>query len=169
MPVKTSGTVTLKDIAARIAEDNELSKRAAEDILTVLVGNIVGHLKKGQRVRLGGLGTLQVRNRAARTGRNPGTGAIIQIDASKNVVFLANSKLRALIGSLPGDEGTDPPRPDDWRIVPLSQEAEIGSLPGDEGTDPPRPDAGISSLPGGEGTDPAVPDVNSSSTKKSGA
>ena len=66
----TTTTVTLKHLAASIAEDNEISKKQAEAILGGLVGNIVKHLKKGERIRIGGLGILQVRKRAARMGRN---------------------------------------------------------------------------------------------------
>jgi len=61
----TATTVTLKHLAANLAEDNELSKKQAEAILGGLVGNIVKHLKKGERIRIGGLGILQVRKRAA--------------------------------------------------------------------------------------------------------
>ncbi len=80
MAAKTpSTTVTLKHLAASLAEDNELSKKQAEAILGGLVGNIVKHLKKGERIRIGGLGILVVRKRAARMGRNPATGEAIQI------------------------------------------------------------------------------------------
>ena len=70
----TATTVTLRHLAASLAEDNELSKKQAEAILGGLVGNIVKHLKKGERIRIGGFGILQVRKRAARMGRNPATG-----------------------------------------------------------------------------------------------
>ena len=72
MATKPATTVTLKHLAASLAEDNELSKKQAEAILGGLVGQIVKHLKKGERIRIGGLGILQVRKRAARMGRNPG-------------------------------------------------------------------------------------------------
>jgi DNA-binding protein HU-beta len=68
MATKPATTVTLKHLAATLAEDNELSKKQAEAILGGLVGNIVKHLKKGERIRIGGLGILQVRKRAARMG-----------------------------------------------------------------------------------------------------
>jgi DNA-binding protein HU-beta len=93
----TSTTVTLRHLAASLAEDNELSKRQAEAILGGLVGNIVKHLKKGQRIRIGGLGILQVRKRAARAGRNPATGEPIQIKASKKVAFRAAKDLKEAI------------------------------------------------------------------------
>src|ERR1700690_4341109 len=55
MATKPATTVTLKHLAATMAEDNELSKKQAEAILGGLVGNIVKHLKKGERIRIGGL------------------------------------------------------------------------------------------------------------------
>ena len=75
--------ITLKHLAAAIAEEQELSKKQAETILTDLVTMITKHLKKGERIRIVGLGILQVRKRAARMGRNPATGEAIQIKASK--------------------------------------------------------------------------------------
>ncbi len=62
----TPTTVTLKHLAAAIAEDQELSKKQAESILNDMVGRITKHLKKGERIRIVGLGILQVRKRAAR-------------------------------------------------------------------------------------------------------
>jgi len=87
-------TVTLKHLAANIAEDNEISKKQSEAILNGLVGLISKHLKKGDRIRIGGLGILQVRKRAARMGRNPATGEPIQIKASKKVAFRAAKELK---------------------------------------------------------------------------
>jgi len=65
--------------------EHELSKKGAEAILNDLVGRITKHLKKGERIRIVGLGILQVRKRAARMGRNPATGEAIHIKASKKV------------------------------------------------------------------------------------
>ncbi len=55
------------------------------------------HLKKGDRIRLAGLGILQVRKRAARMGRNPATGEPIQIKASKKVAFRAAKELKEAV------------------------------------------------------------------------
>ena len=90
-------TITLKHLAAALAEDHELSKKAAEAILTDLVGKITKHLKKGDRIRIGGLGILVVRKRAARMGRNPATGEPIQIKASKKVAFRAAKELKEAV------------------------------------------------------------------------
>src|SRR3978361_719188 len=94
----TPTTVTLKHLAAAIAEDQERSKKKAEEILSDLVGRITKHLKKGERIRIVGLGILQVRSRAARMGRNPATGEAIEIKASKKVAFRAAQELKEAIG-----------------------------------------------------------------------
>jgi DNA-binding protein HU-beta len=93
----TPTTVTLKHLAADLAEAHELSKKAAEAILTDMVGKITKHLKKGERIRIVGLGILQVRKRAARMGRNPATGEAIHIKASKKVAFRAAKELKEAV------------------------------------------------------------------------
>jgi DNA-binding protein HU-beta len=96
----TATTVTLKHLAAAIAEEQELSKKKAEEILNDLVGRITKHLKKGERIRIVGLGILQVRKRAARMGRNPATGEAIHIKASKKVAFRAAKELKEAVPTL---------------------------------------------------------------------
>jgi DNA-binding protein HU-beta len=93
----SSSTVTIRNIAAKLAEDHEMSKKQSEAILGDMVSQIVRHLKKGDRIRIGGLGILQVRKRAARMGRNPATGEPIQIKASKKVAFRAAKELKEAI------------------------------------------------------------------------
>ena len=78
----TAPTVTLKHLAAQLAEGHQLSKKQSEAIMGDLVASITKHLKKGDRIRIGGLGILQVRKRAARMGRNPATGQPIEIKAT---------------------------------------------------------------------------------------
>ena len=74
-----------------------MTKRAGEALLGDLVGKITKHLKKGERIRIAGLGILQVRKRAARMGRNPATGEAIQIKASKKVAFRAAKDLKMAV------------------------------------------------------------------------
>src|SRR2546421_8890999 len=93
----TPATVTLKPLAANLAESHELSKKQTEAVLGDMVGLVTKHLKKGDRIRIGGLGILVVRKRAARKGRNPATGAEIQIKASKKVAFRAAKELKEAI------------------------------------------------------------------------
>ncbi|MGB7100875.1 MAG: HU family DNA-binding protein [Xanthobacteraceae bacterium] len=96
-PAETSRPVTIKHLAAALAEEHQLTKRAGEAILGDLVSRITKHLKKGERVRIAGLGILQVRKRAARMGRNPGTGEAIKIKASKKVAFRVAKDLKMAI------------------------------------------------------------------------
>src|ERR1700730_2703374 len=90
-------TVTLKHLAAELAETHETAKKHTGAILGDLVAAIVKHLKKGSRLRLVGLGILQVRHRAARMGRNPATGDPIKIKASKKVGFRAAKELKEAV------------------------------------------------------------------------
>src|SRR5215470_10321730 len=90
-------TITRTQLAARLAEEHQLTKRAGRELLDNLVSLITKHLKKGERVRIAGLGILQVRKRAARMGRNPATGEAIKIKASKKVAFRASKELKAAV------------------------------------------------------------------------
>jgi DNA-binding protein HU-beta len=94
MPQKASRSVTLKHLAASLADEHHLTKKAGQVLLHGLVDLITKHLKKGERIRIAGLGILQVRKRAARMGRNPATGEAIQIKASKKVAFRASKELK---------------------------------------------------------------------------
>jgi DNA-binding protein HU-beta len=80
----TQTTVTLKHLAQRLSESHELSKKRTESVLGDLVDLVTKHLKKGDRVRIGGLG-IQIRNRAERMGRKPATGGPIPIKRTKVV------------------------------------------------------------------------------------
>jgi DNA-binding protein HU-beta len=77
-----------------LAKEHHLTKRAGHVLLHDLIGLITRHLKKGERIRIAGLGILQVRKRAARMGRNPATGEPIQIKAGKKVAFRASKELK---------------------------------------------------------------------------
>ena len=94
---KSAPTVTLKHLAANLADNHEMSKKQTEAVLGDLVGLVTKHLKKGDRIRIGGLGILQVRKRAARMGRNPATGEPIKIKASKKVAFRASKELKTAV------------------------------------------------------------------------
>jgi DNA-binding protein HU-beta len=87
-------TVTLKQFAAELAEGHDLPKKVAEAVLADLVKLAAKHLTQGDKIRLTGLGILQVRARPARMGRNPATGESIQIAASKKIAFRPAKELK---------------------------------------------------------------------------
>ena len=91
-PVKVE-LVTLRNIAASVAEGQGLSQKQTNDVLSETVALIKTHLSNGARIRIAGLGTLEVRKRSARMGRNPGTGEPMEIKASKKVAFRAAKDL----------------------------------------------------------------------------
>ena len=90
-------TVTLKHLAAALSDSHDLPKKQAEAVLGDLVTLTTRHLKRGDKIRLTGLGILQVRKRAARMGRNPATGEAIKIKASKKVAFRVAKELREAV------------------------------------------------------------------------
>ena len=94
---KASPILTLRNIAERLSETHEMPKRQANEMLTQVVELIARSLKKGEKIRLTGLGILQVRKRAARTGRNPQTGEPIKIKASKKIAFRPAKELKEAI------------------------------------------------------------------------
>lgn len=81
------------ELVESIAESAGISKAAAEKGLNGMLGAITNALKKGDKVTLVGFGTFSVANRAARQGRNPQTGKMINIGAKKVAKFKAGSKL----------------------------------------------------------------------------
>ena len=94
-PAKSAApaTVTLKHLAAGLAERHDMQKREAEAVVADVFGRVVDHLKAGERVRIGGLGIIEVKDRPARMGRNPATGEAVQIKASRKVAFRASKDL----------------------------------------------------------------------------
>jgi DNA-binding protein HU-beta len=98
MAKATQPTVTLKNIAAEMAEKHEMPKKTMNLIMEDLIDHLVKNLKKGNRVRMAGLGILQVRKRAARMGRNPATGETIKIPAKKKIAFRAAKELKEAVG-----------------------------------------------------------------------
>ena len=99
-PVKTVAkveTVTLKHLAMTLAQSHGIPKSQVNAMLTGMIKEITKHLKRGKRIRIGGLGILQVRKRPARMGRNPATGEAIKIKASKKIAFRAAKDLKEAV------------------------------------------------------------------------
>ncbi len=90
-------TVTLRQLAETLSESHELPKKQVMSMLEEMVTTVTKHLKRGARIRIGGLGILQVRKRPARMGRNPATGEQIKIKASKKVAFRAAKDLKEAV------------------------------------------------------------------------
>ena len=83
----------------KIAEGADISKASAGRALDSFIESVTGALKEGDSVALVGFGTFTVRERAARTGRNPQTGAPIEIKAAKVPGFKAGKALKDAVNS----------------------------------------------------------------------
>lgn len=89
--------ITMRQLADSLGDAHGLSHKKANEVLSGVIDLMTGHLKKGARIRIAGLGTFEVRKRAARMGRNPATGEAIEIKASKKVAFRAAKDLSEAI------------------------------------------------------------------------
>jgi DNA-binding protein HU-beta len=89
--------VTLKAVFEQLGAAHDLPKKQAHGLLADFVAAATTHLRKGVRVRMSGLGVLEVKKRAARMGRNPATGEAIRIKASKTVAFRAAKELKEAV------------------------------------------------------------------------
>ncbi len=87
-------TVKKADLVSRMADKSGLNKKQAEAALDAFVATVQEALQAGEKVQLVGFGTFEARDRAARTGRNPGTGEEIQIPASRMPAFKAGKVLK---------------------------------------------------------------------------
>lgn len=82
------------ELAAKVAADAKISQAEAGRMVQGVVEAVAAALKGGQEVRLSGLGIFDVADRAARQGRNPQTGEVVKIAASKAVRFRASKTLK---------------------------------------------------------------------------
>ena len=89
--------VTLKTVFEQLAETHDLPKKLAVTLLADFVTAVTTHLKNGDRIRMSGVGILEVKTRAARMGRNPATGEAMPIKASRKVAFRAAKELKAAV------------------------------------------------------------------------
>ncbi len=90
--------MTKADLVDTVADEGELSKRQAGQIVDLILDEIKTALKKGDRVALTPFGSFVVRSRKAREGRNPKTGERIKIAARKVPAFVAGKSLKDAVG-----------------------------------------------------------------------
>lgn len=89
--------MTKTEVEAALAQQLHINKESAKDVLNVILDEITLALSRGQAVALAGFGTFVVTDHAERQGRNPQTGAILTVPASKRVHFRAGKALKDAI------------------------------------------------------------------------
>jgi DNA-binding protein HU-beta len=90
--------VNKSELVASVADKADLTKKDAERAITAVFDSITAALGQGNKVQLVGFGTFEVRQRAARKGRNPQTKAEIEIPAARVPVFKAGKSLKETVG-----------------------------------------------------------------------
>jgi len=85
------------ELIAQVAEKSDMTKKDAEKAVSAVLAAIEEALARGDKVQLVGFGTFEVRERAARKGRNPQTGEEIEIAAARVPVFKAGKSLREVV------------------------------------------------------------------------
>jgi DNA-binding protein HU-beta len=89
--------VNKEELVNAVAAKTKLSKKETEATINATIDAVSAALSKGDKVTLVGFGTFQVRERAAREGRNPRTGAVLKISAKKAPTFSAGKGLKEAV------------------------------------------------------------------------
>ncbi len=89
--------MTKDEMITMMAKNSGITKKQATEALTTFMSNVTGQLKRGKKVSFSGFGTFSVSKRKARKGRNPQTGATINIPATKVPVFKAGKHLKEAV------------------------------------------------------------------------
>ena len=103
--------MTKAELVEEVARAAELTKKDSEVIVEEVFKNIIEALNRGEKIELRGFGSFRVRQRDARRGRNPKTGAPVDIPAKRVPYFKPGKELKELINAETGElaEGTIPP------------------------------------------------------------
>ena len=86
--------MTKSELIAAVASKTDSTKKNAEAAVNAMIEAVTEALVNGDKVSIVGFGTFEVKERAARSGRNPKTGEVIQIEASKHPAFTAGKALK---------------------------------------------------------------------------
>lgn len=87
------------ELVAAMAEKSQLSKKDAESALKAFIDVVSEEMQKGEKIQLVGFGTFEVSERAAREGRNPKSGEVMNIPASKTPKFKAGKALKDMVNA----------------------------------------------------------------------
>jgi integration host factor subunit beta len=89
--------MTKADLVERVAQEADMTKKDAEQLVEIIFESIVSTLNKGEKIELRGFGSFRVRERNARKGRNPKTGTAVNIPAKRVAYFKPGKELKDII------------------------------------------------------------------------
>ena len=101
----TDSTVTKADLVEEVVRVTDLSRKESEAVVETIFGSIIGALQGGDRIEIRGFGSFRTRQRRGRTGRNPKTGAKVEVPPKRIPVFKPSKELNAHVN------GGAPPAP----------------------------------------------------------
>jgi len=91
--------MTKADLVERVAVEAELTKKDAEQLVEIVLDSIIQSLNEGEKIELRGFGSFRIRERNSRKGRNPKTGAAVDIPAKRVAYFKPGKELKELINN----------------------------------------------------------------------
>lgn len=91
------GVMTKAELVEEVSRAVQLTKKQAETIVNVVFDSIVESLRSGEKIELRGFGSFRLRSRKSRTGRNPKTGARVEVPSKKIPYFKPGKELKELI------------------------------------------------------------------------
>ena len=89
--------MTKADLVEQVANEAEMTKKDAEQLVEIIFDSIIGALNNGEKIELRGFGSFRVRQRDARKGRNPKTGTAVEIPAKRVAYFKPGKELKEVI------------------------------------------------------------------------
>ncbi|MET0752426.1 MAG: integration host factor subunit beta [Pyrinomonadaceae bacterium] len=89
--------MTKADLVEKVANEAEMTKKDAEQLVEIIFDSIISTLNKGEKIELRGFGSFRVRQRNARQGRNPKTGDSVKIPAKRVAYFKPGKELKEII------------------------------------------------------------------------
>jgi integration host factor subunit beta len=99
------GVMTKAELVDEVARNVQLTKKQAEAIVNLVFDSIVDSLRAGEKIELRGFGSFRLRSRKSRMGRNPKTGAKVDVPSKKIPYFKPGKELKELINSEGEGEG----------------------------------------------------------------
>ena len=95
-------TLTKADLIEEVLRITELPRKESETIVETIFDSIIAALQKGEKIEIRGFGSFAVKNRRARQGRNPKTGALAKVSAKRIPFFRAGKELRIEVNGAEG-------------------------------------------------------------------
>ena len=89
--------MTKADLVEQVANEAEMTKKDAEQLVEIIFESIIGALNSGEKIELRGFGSFRTRQRGARKGRNPKTGTAVNIPAKRVAYFKPGKELKEVI------------------------------------------------------------------------